>query len=242
MCRGNKWEYELHRGGCEVSVYLWTVNNNVPTEKGGKRGSSARLHMVRSVIYLPLSVTEKTSRKPSPVLMYCSLMAPNSSCPAVSRTRKHIDTHTCDDAHTHRQKNNLFNNFFKCSLMPPYKWPVSVRLYLYMYSPPVFVLQSALTVKPGRPFVNHTLLCVGVFNCGIIVGDKVRLQRRKSRTKRGKKGNLSMCVIHNYVMIKQKLHPNYKQCKPSFTSTHMLLTETSYLLKREKEHCIMWSH
>lgn len=42
----------------------------------------------RSVTYLPRSVTEKTSRKPSPVLMYCSRMAPNSSCPAVSRTRE----------------------------------------------------------------------------------------------------------------------------------------------------------
>lgn len=43
--------------------------------------------------YLPLSVTEKTSRKPSPVLMYCSRMAPNSSCPAVSRTehKQNID-------------------------------------------------------------------------------------------------------------------------------------------------------
>ena len=37
---------------------------------------------------LPLSVTEKTKRKPSPVLMYCSLIAPNSSCPAVSRTKE----------------------------------------------------------------------------------------------------------------------------------------------------------
>lgn len=37
---------------------------------------------------LPLSVTEKTKRKPSPVLIYCSLIAPNSSCPAVSRTKE----------------------------------------------------------------------------------------------------------------------------------------------------------
>ena len=35
---------------------------------------------------LALSVTEKTMRKPSPVRMYCSRMALNSSCPAVSRT------------------------------------------------------------------------------------------------------------------------------------------------------------
>lgn len=39
---------------------------------------------------LPLSVTEKTNRKPSPVLIYCSLIAPNSSCPAVSRTKEKI--------------------------------------------------------------------------------------------------------------------------------------------------------
>lgn len=38
---------------------------------------------------LALSVTEKTMRNPSPVLMYCSLIALNSSCPAVSST---VDT------------------------------------------------------------------------------------------------------------------------------------------------------
>lgn len=43
----------------------------------------------------------------------------------------------------------------------------------------MFVQQSALTVKPGRPLVNHTLLGIGVFNCGVIVSDKVRLQERE---------------------------------------------------------------
>lgn len=47
----------------------------------------------------------------------------------------------------------------------------------------MFAQQSALTVKPGRPFVNHTLLGIGVFNCGVIVSDEVRLQVRKNRTK-----------------------------------------------------------
>lgn len=41
---------------------------------------------------LALSVTEKTMRKPSPVLMYCSLIALNSSWPAVSSTAKTRDT------------------------------------------------------------------------------------------------------------------------------------------------------
>lgn len=48
---------------------------------------------------LALSVTEKTMRKPSPVLMYCSLIALNSSWPAVSSTgwmwkQKHITAHS----------------------------------------------------------------------------------------------------------------------------------------------------
>lgn len=41
---------------------------------------------------LALSVTEKTMRNPSPVLMYCSLIALNSSWPAVSSTVK-METH-----------------------------------------------------------------------------------------------------------------------------------------------------
>lgn len=43
---------------------------------------------------LALSVTEKTMRNPSPVLMYCSLIALNSSWPAVSSTVK-METHKC---------------------------------------------------------------------------------------------------------------------------------------------------
>lgn len=41
---------------------------------------------------LALSVTEKTMRNPSPVLIYCSLIALNSSWPAVSSTVK-MDGH-----------------------------------------------------------------------------------------------------------------------------------------------------
>ena len=36
--------------------------------------------------HLVLFVNEKTNKKPSPVLMYCSLIALNSSWPAVSKT------------------------------------------------------------------------------------------------------------------------------------------------------------
>lgn len=65
-------------------------------EEGGEEsvgGEEAESDGEGAAAHLPLSVTEKTSRKPSPVLMYCSLMAPNSSCPAVSRTG-HTHTHT----------------------------------------------------------------------------------------------------------------------------------------------------
>jgi len=37
--------------------------------------------------YLLRSVTENTNKKPSPDLMYCSLIALNSSWPAVSNTK-----------------------------------------------------------------------------------------------------------------------------------------------------------
>lgn len=43
---------------------------------------------------LALSVTEKTMRNPSPVLIYCSLIALNSSWPAVSSTMK-MKGHKC---------------------------------------------------------------------------------------------------------------------------------------------------
>jgi len=39
-----------------------------------------------TTVYLLRSVTEKTSKKPSPDLIYCSLIALNSSWPAVSNT------------------------------------------------------------------------------------------------------------------------------------------------------------
>lgn len=73
------------RGG--KRAWLQTANRSVQT--GRERSAS----VTTTVTHLPLSVTEKTSRKPSPVLMYCSLMAPNSSCPAVSRTEGCTDTH-----------------------------------------------------------------------------------------------------------------------------------------------------
>lgn len=93
------------------------------------------LHMMKTVTYLPLSVTEKTSRKPSPVLMYCSLMAPNSSCPAVSRTREHehvrwqkkkVHTHTHRVAHS---KINFWNQFLKCNRLQD-KGATCASLYL----------------------------------------------------------------------------------------------------------------
>lgn len=44
--------------------------------------------------YLPRSLSANTSKKPSPERMYCSLIAPNSSWPAVSKTEKHKHTNT----------------------------------------------------------------------------------------------------------------------------------------------------
>ena len=44
--------------------------------------------------YLPRSLRANTSKKPSPERMYCSLIAPNSSWPAVSKTDTHTHTHT----------------------------------------------------------------------------------------------------------------------------------------------------
>lgn len=38
-----------------------------------------------------------------------------------------------------------------------------------------------LTVQPCRPIVNHALLCVGVFNRGVIVSDKVWLNTKGER-------------------------------------------------------------
>ena len=58
---------------------------------------------------------------------------------------------------------------------------------VYIFTLVMFVQQSALTVKPGRSFVDHTLLGIGVFNCGVIVSDKVRLQERKNRTREREK-------------------------------------------------------
>lgn len=58
---------------------------------------------------------------------------------------------------------------------------VTVFLCVCVFTRVVFVQQSALTVEPGRSFVNHTLLSIGVFNCGVIVGDKVRLQETKKK-------------------------------------------------------------
>lgn len=49
----------------------------------------------------------------------------------------------------------------------------------------VFVYEGALTVESGCPLVDHTLLGVGVFDGGIIVGYKVRLREKRKRTKGG---------------------------------------------------------
>lgn len=72
----------------EKSVWPRTANSSVQT------GGEISVTVTTTVTHLPLSVTEKTSRKPSPVLMYCSLMAPNSSCPAVSRTAECVQSRT----------------------------------------------------------------------------------------------------------------------------------------------------
>lgn len=50
-----------------------------------------------------------------------------------------------------------------------------MRLCTSVFALVVFIQQSALTVEPGRPFVDHTLLGIRVFNCRVIVSDKVRL-------------------------------------------------------------------
>lgn len=62
----------------------------------------------------------------------------------------------------------------------------------------MFVQQSALTVEPGCPFVNDTLLGIGVLNCGVIVSDKVRLQERKKRTKEEEE-SVSMTGVYTSV-------------------------------------------
>lgn len=151
------------------------------------------MHMARTVTHLPLSVTEKTSRKPSPVLMYCSLMAPNSSCPAVSRTRR-ARTHTSTQiTHTITGETDLHNQFLEYNAMQQKRTQIALRacvfVSLYLFLCVVFVRQSALTVEPGRPFVNHTLLGVGVFNRGVIVGDKVRLREREREERTKERGD-----------------------------------------------------
>lgn len=75
---------------------MWPRTANRGVQTGGEISGT----VTTTVTHLPLSVTEKTSRKPSPVLMYCSLMAPNSSCPAVSRTG---GVRTVTHVNTHRQ-------------------------------------------------------------------------------------------------------------------------------------------
>lgn len=73
----------------------------------------------------------------------------------------------------------------------------------------MFGQQSALTVKSGRPFVNHTLLGIRVFNRGVIVGDKVRLQERKKTTKEREETEcLGVYTVH-YVRMRHKLCSNY---------------------------------
>lgn len=56
------------------------------------------------------------------------------------------------------------------------KHPTGARVCLFTLV--VFVQQAALTVEPGRPFVDHTLLGIRVFDGGVIVSDKVRLNER----------------------------------------------------------------
>lgn len=60
---------------------------------------------------------------------------------------------------------------------------LSARVCVCVFPLVMFVQRSALTVEPSRPFVNHTLLRIGVFNSGVIVGYKVRLWKGQKRTR-----------------------------------------------------------
>nr|CAD7445244.1 unnamed protein product [Timema bartmani] len=74
-----------------------------------------------------LSVTENTRRKPSPDLMYCSRMALNSSCPAVSSTASISALRACltlsgDDIYSHvstRGGKRRLTNVTRSTLMYP---------------------------------------------------------------------------------------------------------------------------
>lgn len=104
----NKWEYGCMiygfrgRGGLKANVTVNSKQRCANRKNESRECVAVSLCMMKTVTHLPLSVTEKTSRKPSPVLMYCSLMAPNSSCPAVSRTREFVHTHW---HHSHQHDN-----------------------------------------------------------------------------------------------------------------------------------------
>lgn len=89
--------FSSHR---EVRNYLFPFLSRAHTHK----------HTLENT-YLPLSLRANTSKKPSPERMYCSLIAPNSSCPAVSRTNEQVN-HTITQmnrggcarwAHPHKQ-------------------------------------------------------------------------------------------------------------------------------------------
>lgn len=117
---------EQQRGRTRGGKSVWPRTANRGVQTGGEISGS----VTTTVTHLPLSVTEKTSRKPSPVLMYCSLMAPNSSCPAVSRTGECVQSHTSTHIGSSQQRdttlfleyNNNNNNDAQSSPINTYWW------------------------------------------------------------------------------------------------------------------------
>lgn len=131
---------------------------------------------------------------PSPERMYCSLIAPNSSWPAVSKTVKTqvliillknegvmvwnhedfnihtfsdrycIETETINTSHYRLQTQNLHEAINKACSHPEN----SVKYESY----PVW---DSLTVQPCLLAVHCTDLGVRIFNCWVIIGHKVRL-------------------------------------------------------------------
>lgn len=120
--------------------------------------------------HLCLSLMANTSRKPLPARMYCSRMAPNSSCPAVSRTVE-TERETCGSPQVVL---GMFTN------------PLSLAPCL-----PSKPSHPILTVQPCRDAVHSADLCVGIFNGGIIVRHKVGLGGREGHCHRS---NLCVCV------------------------------------------------
>lgn len=111
-----------------------------------------------------------------------------------------------ESVYTHTLNHNTYNNLWQNrpwqsiprvqhNAIETYKY-LRVCFCVCVCTLVMFVQQSTLTVKPGRPFVNHTLLGIGVFNCGVIVSDEVRLQERKKRDKRERRNCEYVWVLY----------------------------------------------